>query len=56
MLFLPSLELIGGCAAGFGLVNVFTVCLSLHGLLLATGRKPSVLTWSTLQLILMGVF
>ena len=52
----PSLNLGGDGAAGDGTVNAFTVCLSLHGLLLAAGGKPSVLTWSTFQLILSRVF
>ena len=45
MLFLPSLELVGGCAMGDGLVSVLQCasCL-LHGFLLVAGREP-VLFW-----------
>ena len=46
----PSHNLGGDQAAGDGSVNAFTVCLSLHGLLLAPGRKPSVLSRSTSSL------
>ena len=48
----PSLNLGGDRAAGDGTVNAFPVCLSLPGLSLAAGGKPSVLSRSTFQLIL----
>ena len=48
----PSLNLDGDQAAGDGTVNAFTVCLSLRGLLLVAGGKPSVLSRSMFQLIL----
>ena len=48
----PSLNLGGDQAAGDGTVNTFPVCLSLRGILLAAGGKPSVLSRSTFQLIL----
>ena len=43
----PSLNVGGDRAAGYGTVNVFTVCLSLRGLLLAAGGRPNVLSRST---------
>ena len=46
----PSLNLGRDWAAGDG--TAFTVCLSLPGLLLVAGGKPSVLSRSTFHLIL----
>ena len=45
--YFPSLNVGGDRAAGYGTVNVFTVCLSLRGLLLAAGGRPNVLSRST---------
>ena len=42
----PKPRPIWGLCHGDGLVSVFTVCLSLRGLLLVAGEKPSVLSQS----------
>ena len=51
MLSPPQAKNLGGDhAAGDGTVNAFTVCPWLCGHLLQTGRRPSILSWSTSSL------
>ena len=52
----PKHRPIWGLCHGDGLVSVFTVCLSLCGLLLAAGEKPSVCPSPRLAYPLAGVF